>query len=77
MLRKFRKQFQRRGFFGAIAGPKRLLFAWACGLLLKKSSSAYAELTRSLRGAYAEFGHSGGELKPKKIERLRKHTRKP
>ena len=48
MLRKFQKQFQRRGFFGAIAGPKRLLFARACGLLLKKSSSAYALLTRNL-----------------------------
>ena len=55
MLRKFQKQFQRRGFFGAIAGPKRLLFARACGLLLKKSSSAYTLLTRSLRGAYAEL----------------------
>ena len=62
VLRKFQKQFQRRGFFGAIAGPKRLLFARACGLLLKKSSSAYALLTRSLRGAYAECGHSVGEL---------------
>ena len=52
VLRKFQKQFQRRGFFGAIAGPKRLLFARACGLLLKKSSSAYALLTRSLRGMW-------------------------
>ena len=33
-----------------IASPKRLLFGRVCGLLLEKSTPAYALLTRSLRG---------------------------
>ena len=55
MLRKFQKQFQRRGFFGAIAGPKRLLFARACGMHVGYYSKSQVQLTRCLRGAYAEL----------------------
>ena len=63
MLRKFKKQFQRRGFFGAIAGPKRLLFARACGLLLKKSSSAYAELTRNVAIVLGNYNQKNRTIK--------------
>ena len=62
MFQEIQKQFQQRGFLGAIAGPKRVLFARACWLLLKNLSSAYAQLTQSLCGAYAEFHHGVGEL---------------
>ena len=63
MLRKFQKQFQRRGFFGAIAGPKRLLFARACGLLLKKSSSAYALLTRNVAIVLGNYSQKNRTIK--------------
>ena len=52
VLRKFQKQFQRRGFFGAIAGPKRLLFARACGMYVGYYSKSQVQLTRCLRGMW-------------------------
>ena len=69
VLRKFQKQFQRRGFFGAIAGPKRLLFARACGMWATTQKvkfslrAAYAELTRNVAIVLGNYNQKNRTIK--------------